>query len=68
MTGRFLFADADRPTFRQIERRRQRDIAFLERVRAAEVDELEQLKREYMTGPDWRRVAVERALARRGAR
>lgn len=68
MSNRYGFADADGPTWRQRQRRRESDLAFLERLRGATVDELEQLEREHMTGPEWRRVAVERAIKRQGAR
>lgn len=63
--ARLVYADADQARSPTLENRRRRDIAFLERLRSADAAELAQMTREYMTGPEWRRIAIERAAARR---
>lgn len=54
-------ADSDYPTEAQIERRRQRDIEFLQWVRTANPEELVGA---LPTVKGWRAVAIQRALGR----
>lgn len=63
---RYVFADADRPSYRTEQRRREKDLAFLERVRAASLEELAQMRREHAgkSAPQWKVIAIERAIAR----
>lgn len=57
-----MTADADSPSWRQLQRRRQADRDFLARLHYATRAELRLLA--VMPMPAWRRVAVERALGR----
>jgi hypothetical protein len=65
--GRFIYADADRPSFRTEENRRRRDLAFLAWLRIASTAELDRLLWGTKDLPAWKRVAVARALVRQGA-
>lgn len=55
-------ADADRPTHARVIRRREADIAFIEGVRAASLDDLRQMAKDYRRGPQWKRVAIARRI------
>ncbi len=56
-------ADFDRPSPAVIERRREADLAFLEWVRLATVDEMRDYEHSRPL-PQWRRVAIARAMNR----
>jgi adenylate cyclase class IV len=63
--GKHGYADADRASFRTTQRRRERDIEFLAKVRAlTDRDEAMRLLIEHHDGPAWKRVAIKRAIAR----
>lgn len=62
--SRFIFANADRASFRTEQRRRERDIAFLERLRTATHSELDRMTWDYRNGPEWVQVAIARAIQR----
>jgi hypothetical protein len=68
MMGTYGRADADRPSRRTQERRRQRDLEFLEVLKKANAEELDRMVWESKRWPKWRRVAVARAVARLEAR
>lgn len=54
-------ADADNPTWKQLERRRQRDIDFLAWVKSATLDELQGKLSDYKEG-SWQYVALTRRI------
>lgn len=60
-------ADADRPGRRTLERRRQADLAFLEKLRVATLEELNELALNHCgkNAPAWKKVAIQRAIKRR---
>jgi hypothetical protein len=64
--GRLIHADRDGAGWRTIQRRRDRDLRFLEKVRACTtIDEVTALRREQSKPiPEWRYVALMRALKR----
>ena len=55
-------ADSDRPSHRRVMKRRNADIAFLERVMSATRDELWQMADEHRRAPQWKRVAIARRI------
>ena len=68
MTAPFVYANADRASWRTQQRRRERDMAFLARLRelvdALDEPRLGRLAMAMCCGPAWKRVAVRRALAK----
>jgi hypothetical protein len=68
MTAPFVFANADRASWRTQQRRRERDMAFLAKLRelvdALDEPRLGRLALALCCGPAWKRVAVRRCLAR----
>jgi hypothetical protein len=59
-------ADADGASWRTRQRRREADIAFLEKLRTATLDEVRELERNHAgkKAPQWKKVAIERAFRR----
>jgi hypothetical protein len=59
-------ADADGAGWRTRERRRESDLAFLAELRRATLPELEVMRTNYRhkSAPEWRRAAIEVAIAR----
>lgn len=66
--GRLIHADRDGASFRTTESRSRQGIEFLALVRVASVPVLLQLRKNHERGPKWKRVAINRALARQGHR
>ncbi len=54
--------DADGPSWRTREKRREKDIKFLEWLRTATKKEIAEMMK--LKLPDWRQVALRRALKR----
>lgn len=66
----FVFADADRASYRTVQRRREEDLEFLAWLRTAALEELDRKCWETArtkSFPQWKRVALARAIARHGA-
>lgn len=67
MTSRYVYADADRASWRTQERRRLADLEFLEKLRTADLAELYRMHDNHRSkrAPAWKKVAIARAIARR---
>lgn len=68
MMGRFIYANADRASFRTQQRRREKDIAYLAKLAGLVAERnlfaLLVLASAMAFGPPWKRIAVHRAIAK----
>lgn len=66
MTGRLVYAGADRRSHRTEQRRAEKDREFLAKIRTATLDELLVIWRSHNRkgDPEWKRVALRRAIER----
>ncbi len=46
------------------EKLRRKDLAFLERIRAASLDEMRAIRADHKKAPEWKRVAIDRRISK----